>query len=515
MTCNPRVMDLLIEWEKCRDEGRPVSPEDLCRDFPELLGELKRWIQDLEAVDGLIGVRKGKETTVSTPPLSAAREAALFPSEEVFAIRSSYRFLRTLDKKGGVGELFVVGDEDLRREVLVKRLRRALRSDPQKVSRFRWEAEVTSRLEHPGIVPIYGLGQDSDGKPFYAMRFVRGETLEEAVDRFHAADRPGRDAGERSLSLRHLLNRFLTVCNTVAYAHNEGVLHRDLKPANIMLGPFGETVALDWGLAKRFGHAEPKPVDGEDQPYPGPVGDEEGTQTGTVKGTPAYMSPEQAAGHWDRVGPASDIYSLGATLYMILTGRAPFDGRTLKEVLDKVQAGKFAEPRHLKKDIHRALEAICLKAMALKPEDRYGTASDLAVDLEYWLAEEPVGAWQEPWTVQAHRWLGRHRTLVTGAAVSVLVAVVSLVPATVLLKSAWESEREAKGIVATQRDKAQETSQVLQETVEAVLQPIFRTIPEAFPRDYRLASSSHASPYAAASTPSNSSTCAAALGNSS
>src|SRR5262249_55526544 len=150
------------------------------------------------------------------------------------------------------------------------------------------------------IVPVYGLVQGEDGRPCYAMRFIQGETLKEAIDRFHQDDRPGRDPGERSLALRQLLTRFVAVCNTVAYAHSRGVVHRDLKPANVMLGKYGETLLVDWGLAKAVGRDEAARAGGEDTLAPS-SGDSDsgGTQFGKAVGTPAYMSPEQAAGRWD------------------------------------------------------------------------------------------------------------------------------------------------------------------------------------------------------------------------
>ena len=142
-------------------------------------------------------------------------------------------------------------DTELNRDVALKRIK-ALNPDADRCRRFLVEGEVTGRLEHPGVVPVYGLGHDAAGRPFYVMRFVRGETLQEAIQRFHAADRPGRDPGERSKALREPLGQFVATCNTMAYAHSRGILHRDLKPSNIMLGPYGETLVVDWGLAKPF-----------------------------------------------------------------------------------------------------------------------------------------------------------------------------------------------------------------------------------------------------------------------
>ena len=255
------------------------------------------------------------------------------------------------------------------------------------------------------------------------------------------------NAGTRALDLRELLGRFIDVCKAVQYAHDRGVLHRDLKPGNIMLGKYGETMVVDWGLAKPLGAAAPGgSARSTDEPalQPPSASGTANTLQGAAVGTPQYMSPEQAAGRLDQLGPASDIYSLGATLYALLTGRAPIADDTATDprrpdvaaLLRKVQQGEFPRPRQVKPDVNPALEAICLKAMALKPENRYATPSALIDDLKHWLAGEPVSAWPEPWTVRTRRWVDRHRTLVTGIAAAVLVGLVSLAASTVLLAQA-------------------------------------------------------------------------------
>jgi serine/threonine protein kinase len=283
--------------------------------------------------------------------------------------------------------------------------------------------EVFVAMEHPGIVPVYGLGQYADGRPFYAMRFIKGDNLKEAIRRFHEAEKPGRDPGERSLALRDLLRRFIDVCNAVAYAHSRGVLHRDLKPGNIMLGKYGETLIVDWGLAKTVGRSDGTRTTEECILQPSSGSDWAATVMGTIIGTPAFMSPEQAAGRLDLLGPASDIYSLGATLYALLTGTAPLEDSDKVEMLQQVQRGAWLPPRQVKPSKPLALDAICRKAMALQPEDRYVTALALAADVEHWLADEPVTACREPWSTRTGRWLRRHRPLVAGVAALVLAAV--------------------------------------------------------------------------------------------
>lgn len=341
--------------------------------------------------------------------------------------------------KGGLGVVFVAQDQELQRDVALKEIQERYADDQESRTRFMLEAEITGGLEHPGIVPVYGLGQYADGRPFYAMRFIRGDSLRDAIVKLHADPRPWRD---KSFELRELLERFIDVCNAIQYAHDRGILHRDLKPGNIMLGKYGETLVVDWGLAKILGasdHGTPN-LSEEPRLQPSSASGSEATLQGSAVGTPQYMSPEQAAGRLNDLGPTSDVYSLGATLYSLLTGKAPFDTvrdagghADLAGLLGNVQAGAFTSPRRHNPHLSPPLEAICLKAMALKPDDRYVTPRALIDDVKHWLADEPVSAWPEPWTVKARRWTSRHRTLVTGLAAAILVGTISLLVATVLL----------------------------------------------------------------------------------
>jgi formylglycine-generating enzyme required for sulfatase activity len=372
----------------------------------------------------------------STGPVPEVTGPYLPPS--TLPAHTRFQILRP-HARGGLGEVFVARDEELRREVALKEIQERHAHSPESRARFLLEAEVTGGLEHPGIVPVYGLGAYGDGRPFYAMRLVRGESLKDAVARFHR-EKHGLPAGERRLRLRHLLGRFVAVCNAVAYAHSRGVLHRDLKPGNVLLGPYGETLVVDWGLAKVLGRAE---TAAEAPLQSSRDGEAELTQTGAALGTPAYMSPDQAAGRTDQLGPASDVYSLGATLYTLVTGRAPFAEDDVGAVLGKVQRGDFAPPRQVERDAPPALEAVCLKAMALQPEARYATPRELAEEIERWLADEPVRAYREPLPARLGRWLRRHQTLTVGACALLLAGVIALAISTILIGKAQQETADA------------------------------------------------------------------------
>jgi tetratricopeptide (TPR) repeat protein len=417
---------------------------------------------------------------------SLAHVSAAAPADEATTVGrptsagQRFRILRP-HARGGLGEVFVAHDEELHREVALKEIQQRHADDSDSRARFLLEAEITGGLEHPGIVPVYGLGAYADGRPYYAMRFIRGDSLKDAIERFHQADVPGRDPGERALALRGLLRRFIDVCNAVAYAHARGVLHRDLKPGNVMLGPYGETLVVDWGLAKAVGRPEGVASTAEGTLRPTTASDSAPTQVGSALGTPAYMSPEQAAGRLDLLGPASDVYSLGATLYQLLTGRPPFAREDVGALLHQVQRGEFAPPRQVQSSIPPALEAICLKAMALRPEERYASPQALADDLEHWLADEPVRAYREPLGARLGRWRRRHRPLVAGVSAAALVAL--------LLGGAgafWLVEQAAelrRGVEAALAGATERQQQARWAEAEAVLEQAQARLGEGGPQD--------------------------------
>lgn len=320
---------------------------------------------------------------------------------------------------GGLGQILVAYDRELRREVAIKEILDQYADQTELRHRFVRECRVTGRLEHPGVVPIYDLGNRPDGRPFYAMRLIRGQTLQEAIDEVYGGAAPAPQV------LRELLRRLIDVARTMEYAHKKGVIHRDLKPANIVLGPYGETIVLDWGLAKILG--EPS-----DAASDWPLDDSVVSQPGSAVGTPAYMSPEQAAGATGQVGTHSDVYGLGAMLYAVVTGKRPFQGPP-EDVLPRVEVGDFRKPSQLTPTVPPALEAICLKAMAREPANRYSSASAMAADLQSWLDDEPITAFRDPPAVRAVRWVRQHRSTATGTVAFLVASTVALTIGTIVL----------------------------------------------------------------------------------
>jgi serine/threonine protein kinase len=367
---------------------------------------------------------------------------------------STEKYTRTrLHAKGGIGQVWLARDDTLGREVALKELRPDRSHDAAIWSRFFEEARITGQLEHPGIVPIYELAKDPDGRqPFYTMRFVRGRTLSEAIEDYHKKRKAG-TAGP--LELATLLNMFVGVCNAVAYAHSRGVIHRDLKGQNVVLGEFGEVMVLDWGLAKLVDRPEAASEPGAGpRPVPPPDHRPDATQQGQTLGTPAYMAPEQAQGRIDQIGRPADVYALGAILYVILFGEPPYKGATATEVLRKVRQEAPPRPRAINPQAPAALEAVCLKAMARAPLDRYPLASDLAREIQRWLADEPVTAYVDPWTRRLARWAKRHRPAVAAAAAVLVVGVGALAVATVLVRRERDAARQQRDVARQQRETA-------------------------------------------------------------
>jgi eukaryotic-like serine/threonine-protein kinase len=412
------------------------------------------------------------EATLAHVGLASSRDdddSDRTPSFSVGSVTTDGQRFRVIrpHAKGGLGAVFVARDGELNREVALKQILDQHADDPTSRARFLNEAEITGGLEHPGIVPVYGLGTYAGGRPFYAMRFIRGDSLKEAIAGFHGDETAKGDRSARSLALRKLLRRFTDVCNAIDYAHGRGVLHRDLKPGNIIVGKHGETLVVDWGLAKATGLADP--AQAERALVPASASGSAETLPGSALGTPAYMSPEQAAGDLDRIGPGSDVYSLGATLYCLLTGKPPFDGDDIGQLLRAVQKGDFAPPRKIDATIDRTLEAICKKAMATTTDDRYPSPRALAEDIDRWMADEPVSAYPERLAERLARWMRRHRGLTQAAGAALAAAAIVAIVAAVLIDRSRTETRAQRDRAQANFLRAEENFQLAKNAVEDYL----------------------------------------------
>lgn len=368
---------------------------------------------------------------MSATPVPRRPAPASIPAR--LAVSTEYRQIQVY-QEGGLGVVCKALDRQLNREVAVKFIRDSHRSDPEAIRRFQAEAEITGRLDHPGIAPIYGHGQTSDGVPFYSMKFVEGRDLGEAIKAFFSQVTPSYD----DVEFARLLNSFMSVCRTIGFAHSRGIIHRDIKPQNIRIGIFQETIVLDWGLAvpmdrkHAYRDGDPSILLLANGASPAP----------SAGGTPAYMSPEQLSG--STVTPASDIYSLGAVLYRILTGQPTLNTRTPEATLEALIECGFPAPRELQPGLPRPLEAICLKALSLQPNDRYESAQEIAADVERFLSGQAVSCHRETPYERCGRWVRHHqawaRHLALGL-VAIAIASVLLTLATWRLAANREQQR--------------------------------------------------------------------------
>jgi len=312
--------------------------------------------------------------------------------------------------RGGMGRIFAARDLRIGRDVAVKELLggggRAL------AARFEREARVTARLQHPGIVPIYEIGTWPDGTPFYTMRMVEGRTLGAAI-----AEKPA--LAERLA----LLPSLIAAAEAIAFAHAHQVIHRDLTPANVLVGEFGETVVIDWGLAKDLSGEVADDATLEVGPYRAEAAAEGLTAIGAVIGTAAYMPPEQARG--ESVDERGDVYALGALLYQLLVGAAPYRAATSVEVVERVKDGPPPAIDALVPEAPRDLVSIAHKAMARDPAARYASAGELAAELVRFQAGRIVEAHSYSRAELLRRWLRRHRAAVVGAAAALVALVIA------------------------------------------------------------------------------------------
>lgn len=349
---------------------------------------------DPELVDALRSVVQ--QARSGAPSLSLGAPSTIDLTGEAFSLRSKppitmgrYEQLGLIGE-GGMGEVFRVRDPELARPMALKALRASLCTRGAQLTRFREEAQVTAQLRHPGVVAVHEFGRLEDGRVYFTMEEVQGKTLSAIIRALHGAStRKAWGLTDGGWTLRKVIEAFRRACETMAYSHARGVVHRDLKPSNLMLGDFGEVLVLDWGLAKVTGQVD-RSLDASEgvftersQSHSSP----KLTRAGRVFGTPSYMPPEQARGAWSEVGPTADVYSLGAVLYKLLSGRTPFRGDDAQQVVDKVLAGPPVPVDQARRGppIPEGLREICAQAMARKPQDRYADGAALAAAVEAWL----------------------------------------------------------------------------------------------------------------------------------
>jgi serine/threonine protein kinase len=425
------------------ERGKEIPFEHFCERFPQWKGELAGLYRGWQQVSQVLGKWAGYRSLSARlawrygpeglRDLGLERESTPAP-EDVFEVlfrrlrikREGFGRYRIKDEvgHGGMGIVLRVWDDELKRHLAMKLIRGGegtpddVVADASTVGRFLDEAQVTAQLEHPGIVPVHELGLDMQGNLYFTMRLVKGRNLGEVFELVRA----GRT---EEWNQTRALGVLLRACEALAYAHSKGVIHRDLKPSNIMVGPFGEVYVMDWGLAKVVAVEDralavlEESVDREDiqserRSASGTPGSPHLTQGGHALGTPAYMSPEQARGDLAAMGPQSDVYSMGAILYHLLTGQMPYTKRRrdleAHQVLAKVMQGP-PEPIQLAADRTAELVAICAKAMARRAEDRYPTVVELANDLRAYLERRVVKAYRSGRLVTLSKWAERNRAL--------------------------------------------------------------------------------------------------------
>ena len=400
--------------------------------------------------------------TVPAPASSgdaAAPDAAPAPGQEPRTRTSRptvpgdrYRLGAELGR-GGMGRVVEAYDAQLNRTVAYKEV--LARGGSNHTRRFAREVQLTARLEHPSIVPLYDSGITGDGRPFYVMRRVSGRPLEEAIARARGLD-------ERLT----LVPAVLAAIDAVAHAHRRGVIHRDLKPANILVGELGETVVIDWGLAKVIGEADGGGGGGDDAAAPSPS-DSLHTQIGAVFGTPGFMAPEQARG--EELGTQGDVYALGAMLYHLLAGVPPHKGPSATAVLEATHKHDIAPLAEVAPGCPRELVAIVDKALSFDQGTRYADAGALAEDLRRFLAGQLVAAHRYTSAQRLARFARRHRAaLVVAAIAAVAVAVMAWIGVARIV-SERDAAREAREQAVAGRLAAEQARGELEARRDALL----------------------------------------------
>ena len=429
-----------------RTSGAPTR--DLNREAPETPGRHDATVdaRPEEAHRAKAAVDKGRlDDTGVADAGSPGRSAAA--ARSLPRIPRAYYSVEQEIARGGLGRILRAHDKRLDREVALKE---ALQGDDSATLRFVREMKLTARLQHPNIVPIHEAGSWPDGELFYAMKLVNGQSLSQAI-------LSKRSYAERMTLLPHVRD----VADAMAYAHSEGIIHRDLKPSNVLVGPFGETALIDWGLAKEIGDTSDEEAPAPRQPRP-PRNAPRGvfdTSDGIVVGTPAYMPPEQATG--EHVDERADVYALGAMLYHLVTGLRPYSDVQRGKVLDAV-ANEAPEPvEDIVPEVPRDLLAIIRKAMAREPSERYADANEMADELRRYSTGKLVGAYDYTLWELVQRFFQRQRAavLTAGMGVALLLAFAGWSFANISARADTEAHlrvvaEEAAALATSAREKS-------------------------------------------------------------
>ena len=403
---------------------RPVATVDFGETFdfePTVLSE--RQVGELGEIDQTID-SKGSRVAISGEGSGFAELNSLLEAKR--GQTAPFQAERTL-AQGGMGAVLVGQDKALQRRIAIKVMKPKIAESDEHRARFLEEAQITGQLEHPNIVPIHDLGKDADGNLYFSMKLVKGQSLGQILAEMKQ--------GASSRSLTELLNIVLKIADALAFAHSKGVVHRDLKPDNIMVGDFGEVLVMDWGLAKLLGrdvmvsktrNASDLAVDEEAEDSIKSVrASHVSSQTvdGTIQGTPAYMPPEQALGKIDEIDQRSDVYSLGAILYEILTLERPIEGENMSQLLKNAAQGKIVPPenRTPERFIPAELSAVVMKAMRRDRNDRYPRVQDFETDIHLFLEGRAVSAKEDSLLESAIKLIRRNKAVSSAVAIAATI----------------------------------------------------------------------------------------------
>jgi serine/threonine-protein kinase len=431
--------EVIAAYLEALEAGQAPDRKELLARYPSLAPDLEAFFADEKQFDSLVAPLRVQTplpgTALNTPPTRPIA-ATPPPAKDIRGPDlleanggrfGDYELLEEI-ARGGMGIVFKARQIRLNRIVALKMIRNGQLAYAEEIQRFKLEAEAAANLDHPNIVPIYEIG-DIGGQHFFSMKLIEGGNLTQRLAAYRLPDGPrSRSTAGVDAKQRQAARLIATVAHAIAYAHERGLLHRDLKPANILVDAQGQPHITDFGLVKRVGHPPPNP-ESTIEPATGAARADSLTQSGIAVGTPNYMAPEQAAGPKNALTTAADVYSLGAILYEMLTGRPPFRADTPLETLLLVLEHEPERPRILCPTMDRDLETICLKCLDKNPHKRYAGAEALAEDLERYLVGEPILARPAGPAEWLWRWCRRNRSLAAGvglAAASLLtVAIVS------------------------------------------------------------------------------------------